>query len=313
MKKTLLLILALLPIVLIVVISVAGRMLSYYQHIPVERVEFITEAGDPFGENDFILNQGDTKSCAIRIYPELASDKDVTYTSSNEAVCTVDKNGNITGVHYGSATVTVKTDDGNKIAMLNVRVTADYPVGVIIVDKDSNDLEDLTLLIDEQYSLKIIVETTAALDKYKKVTYTSSNPAVVSVDVTGKITALAEGTATITVTTEYGSYTDTLLVTVEPGQLPLAFDFSGAPDVTQYGDVYAIDNGSINLLNYLLIREDINPADVHLEITSGSTDAALENGVLTIHKANVITVRAYVGNADAPEYFVEVNIGYIPQ
>ena len=315
MKKTILLILAILPIVLIVVISVAGRMLSYYQHIPVERVEFVTENGEPFGGSDFILNQGDTKSCAIRIYPELASNKDVTFISSDESVCTVDKDGNITGVHYGSATVTVKTDDGNKMAMLSVRVTADYPVGVIFIDKDGNDMESLTLLVDEQYSLKVIVETTAALDKYKKVTYSSSNPAVVSVDVTGKITALAEGTVTITVTTEYGGYTDTILVTVEPGELPLTFDLSQAPGVTYFpgSKTYQISTNTIDLLSYLLIREDIDPADVHLEIISGSSSATLTDGVLQINQASVITVRAYVGSRTAPHYFTEINIGYIPQ
>ena len=41
MKKTILLILAVLPIVLLVVIAFAGQILSIYQHIPVERVEFV--------------------------------------------------------------------------------------------------------------------------------------------------------------------------------------------------------------------------------------------------------------------------------
>ena len=132
MKKTILLILAILPIVLIVVIAIAGRMLSLYQNIPVERVEFINGEGEPFGETHLVISQGETEAAAIRIYPELASNKNVTYSSSDESVCTVDANGNVKGEHYGSAVITVKTEDGNKMAMLNVRVTADYPVDVYL-------------------------------------------------------------------------------------------------------------------------------------------------------------------------------------
>ena len=46
MKKTIILILALLPIVLLVVISIAGRILSTYQHIEVARVVFTDEASE---------------------------------------------------------------------------------------------------------------------------------------------------------------------------------------------------------------------------------------------------------------------------
>ena len=47
-----------------------------------------------------------------------------------------------------------------------------------------------------------------------KVTYKSSDESVATVDANGLVTAKAEGTATITVTTEDGSKTDTATVTV---------------------------------------------------------------------------------------------------
>ena len=97
MKKTILLILAILPIVLLVVIAFAGQILSIYQHIPVERVAFVDRYNNEYKDNHtFTLEQGDSKATTIAIYPELASNKKVTYQSSNEAICTIDDKGVIT-------------------------------------------------------------------------------------------------------------------------------------------------------------------------------------------------------------------------
>lgn len=323
MKKTILLILAILPIVLIVVIAIAGRMLSLYQNIPVERVEFINGEGEPFGETHLVISQGETEAAAIRIYPELASNKNVTYSSSDESVCTVDANGNVKGEHYGSAVITVKTEDGNKMAMLNVRVTADYPVDVYFVSKGdlTQDLETLTLLTGEQYTLDVVVETTAALDQYKRVRFSSDNLAVVTVDpYTGKLLALSEGTATVTVTSEYNpTLTDTVTVVVEAGQLPLEFDFEGVDEINRPNadepNLYTLSVRSIDLLSYLRVREDIDAADVRWEIRSGNQYATVENGVLTFRDSAPnfasAVIRVYV--AGNPAYTLEAEIIYFPQ
>lgn len=319
MKKTILLILAVLPIVLVIIIAFAGRIFSMYQHIPVERVEFIDENGDAFTDQTyFVVNMGDSQSTAIKIYPELASNKKVTYTSNDESICTVDKQGVVTGVHYGSTSVLVKTDDGGLVAKLNVIVTADYPVGVTIVTKgDANKpsipMDDpLTLLVGEQYNLDVVVELDAALDKYKSVIYSSDNPDVLTIDVTGKMIAVSEGTATVTVTTEYGGYTDTLVVNVEQGELPLYFDFTGVEGVSLRGDVYALSKPSIDLIGNLLIRDDINPDDVVIEIYSGSSIATITDGTLNFSSVGLVGIRAYVGDKNSPTYVIEVSIGYAP-
>ena len=73
MKKTILMILAVLPIVLVVVIAFAGRILSVYQHISVERVEFVNESGDPYGPNEFLrVEEGTSVPSKVVVYPELA-------------------------------------------------------------------------------------------------------------------------------------------------------------------------------------------------------------------------------------------------
>ena len=61
----------------------------------------------------------------------------------------------------------------------------------------------------------------------KNVTWSSSNPAAATVSSTGLITALAVGSATITVTTEDGGFTDTCAVTVDPAGTVLAVKYQG--------------------------------------------------------------------------------------
>lgn len=133
MKKTVILILILLPIVLLVTISFAGRILSTYQHIAVERIFFADEEGKELGADaTLVISTGETVATTIQILPELAADKRVQYTTSDESVCTVDDTGTITGVGAGSAIIMVKTVDGNKTAMLHVSVKADGVTGVML-------------------------------------------------------------------------------------------------------------------------------------------------------------------------------------
>ena len=320
MKKTILILLAVLPIVLVIIIAFAGRILAIYQHIPVERVEFITDDGDPYTDDmEFVIGQGESKSCKIKIYPELSSNKKVSFTSSNEEICTVDKDGVVTGVHYGATTIMVKTDDGGKIAMLNVLVTADIPIGVTIVTHgDANTpqipMDTLELIEGEEYNLDFIVELPVALDK--RVEFSSDNPDVVSVDATGTLVAKAEGTATITVTTVSGNYSDTCVVTVAKGELPLTFDLDAAADIPGVEIINGVcvipdTDTLINVYELLKIRADIDPATVNLSITSGDA-ATLTDGVVAFHNYGLVVVRAYVGDRANPTYYADLRIAYRP-
>ena len=313
MKKTILLILAVLPIVLVVIIAFAGRILSFYQHIPVERVEFVDENGEAYGDDGtFIVDMGQSKHLAVKVYPELASNKKVSYTSLDEEICKVDKNGFVTGIHYGSTQIMVKTDDGEKTATIDVLVTADIPVGVTIVTNGDNDtpqipMDTLELIEGEEYNLSVIVDLPVAKDK--RVTFTSSAPDVVDVDATGRLVAIAEGTATITVTTVSGEYSDSCEITVVKGELPLEFDLSEAEGVQIINGVADLSSTSIRITDYLNIRDDINPDDVQLAITSGSA-ATLTDGVVEFTGKGLIVVRAYVGDRSNPTYFAEIRIAY---
>ena len=308
MKKTILLILALLPIVLIVIIAFAGQILSLYQHISVEKVAFVDRFNNEYtSETTFTVEQGKTKATTIVISPELASNKRVTYTSSDESICTVDKDGVITGVHYGFATVTVKTDDGSKISTLNVEVTAKSPFAVYLYDgnpdinKDAKPLGDsMGILVGETFQLFPVVDAPVAMDK--NVSYSSDHPEIVRVDQAGKLTALAEGTATITVTTNLGGCTDTCVVTVEKGTLPIDFDFTGKTEITPKNNgIYEVSIGEIDLLDYLIVGSGINKDEVKFKITQGNNIATLNGSKLTyVSESGLVKILAYTGSEDSP-------------
>ena len=297
MKKTVIIILIVLPIFLLITIAFAGKILAIYQHIPVEKVQFIDALNNVYDfenpEHVMELNVGDKKPTTIRILPELASDKEVAYTSSDESICTVDSEGALRGLSYGSATITVTTHDGNKTAYLKVFVKADKVMGVTLPYTEKN------MTVGDSFKLEATVELPYA--KEKDVLFSSDNPMVVSiVDAkTGEIKAVGPGTAIVTVTTKDGGYTATCKITVAMGTPALAFDFSVADWITVKQSVHQTTRAEINLMDYLkLDPERVQVEDVKFYINDGSNICTITDGVLTILKEmDFITITAYVGDS----------------
>ncbi len=69
------------------------------------------------------LEAGKTSQLTAKVSPTNATDKTVTWSSNNSAVATVDANGLVTAISVGSATITVKTNDGGFIATCTVTVS----------------------------------------------------------------------------------------------------------------------------------------------------------------------------------------------
>ena len=72
---------------------------------------------------ELALYTGDTASLTATVQPDNATNKNVTWSSSDNTVATVDNNGNVTAVKAGTATITVTTEDGKKTATCTVTVT----------------------------------------------------------------------------------------------------------------------------------------------------------------------------------------------
>ena len=69
-----------------------------------------------------LTEKGQTVDLTATVAPENATNKNVTFATSNEKVATVDANGKVTAVGNGTATITVTTEDGKKTAACEVTV-----------------------------------------------------------------------------------------------------------------------------------------------------------------------------------------------
>lgn len=120
----------------------------------------------------------------------------VEWKSSDEKVVTVDPTGFVTGVGAGNATISVKDSNGD---------TASMQVSVVVVVPDTGViLDESTLEMDKGSTKKLTPTVSPGNATNKKVTWKSGDPAIVKVDSSGNITAVAKGSTTITVTTATG-------------------------------------------------------------------------------------------------------------
>ncbi len=150
------------------------------------------------------LTVGANGQLKATVSPDDATDKSVTWTSSDSKVATVDANGRVTAVSVGTATITAKS--GEVTATCEVKV---LPIAVSSVTLDKSTLE---IIVGSNGQLKATVSPGNATDK--SVTWTSSDSKVATVDANGRVTAVSVGTATITA--KSGEVTATCKVTVLP-------------------------------------------------------------------------------------------------
>jgi len=108
------------------------------------------------------LKVGETEQLLAIIAPSDATSKDVTWTSSNTSVSTVDVTGKVTAVTQGSATITVTTEDGNKTASCVVTVTQGGSSTTIIIDLSDLGLENGVLKLDKNEPINVQIEATPA-------------------------------------------------------------------------------------------------------------------------------------------------------
>lgn len=143
------------------------------------------------------LNAGSTYTLTKSISPSTASNQNVTWSSSNTSVATVNASGVVTAVGNGTATITCTSSaDSSKKGTCSVTVTTAV-TGVTVSPTT------LSLNVGGTHVLsKTVLPATAS---NPNVTWSTSNTAVVTVDSNGKVTAIARGTCTITCTSNADS------------------------------------------------------------------------------------------------------------
>lgn len=129
------------------------------------------------------------------VLPIDAPNKNVTYTSSNENVATVDENGVVTAVLGGECDIIVTTEERQLKAICHITVI-EY-LSTITLDKTFSYLN-----INSSLTLNATTTTDTATNK--NIIWKSANPAIATVDSAGKVTGISYGTVVITAVAEDG-------------------------------------------------------------------------------------------------------------
>src|SRR5699024_7402389 len=182
--------------------------------VPSFKTKPIAVTGVTLDKTTLSLEEGATGNLVATVAPSTATDKTVTFASSDEAIATVDNTGKVTAVKAGNADITVTTKDGSKTAKCALTVTA-KTIAVTGVT-----VEPKTASVDVDATTKLNSTVAPSTATNKSVSYKSSDDAIATVSSNGTVTGVAEGDATITVTTQDGNKTDTATVTVNAVEEP---------------------------------------------------------------------------------------------
>ncbi|MFC6402307.1 Ig domain-containing protein [Mammaliicoccus sciuri] len=182
--------------------------------VPSFKTKPISVTGVTLSKESLTLEPGATGNLVATVEPSTATDKTVTFASSDKEIATVDNKGKVTAVKPGAADITVTTKDGSKTAKCALTVTAKTiaVTGVTIAPK--------TASVDVDTTTKLNSTVAPSTATNKSVSYKSSDEAVATVSSNGTVTGVAEGDATITVTTQDGNKSDTATITVNAVEEP---------------------------------------------------------------------------------------------
>ena len=162
----------------------------------------VAVSGITLNNSTLSLTTGQNFTLQAMLSPSNATNKEVTWESSDAGVAAVSKDGVVTAKKAGKATIVAKAaDESGKYASCVVTVTeAKKEVTGVTLNKSS-----LNLGVGGSEVLSATVLPADAINK--QVTWLSSTPSVATVSQSGVVTGVKEGTAQISVITADGSKT----------------------------------------------------------------------------------------------------------
>lgn len=275
----------------------------------VHYIQLYVVTGITISETAATIATNEKQQLTANILP-LQANQDVSWTSSNESVATVNADGLVSPVASGNCTITVTSvEDPSYIAKCEMEVTPVLPTGVVISESA------ITVPYSRTYQLTATVFPEDADDK--RVSWSSSDETVATVDDNGLVTSVGKGgSCTITVRTLVGGYEDQCEMTtdyVPVTGMTLAKDYDGdvvfgrqvtvtatvlpenasvrGVDFNLGGDISArVDSTTENTVTFT-IRTDTSTFDnKSLRITGTSVDNSSVTGYTTCYyRAKSIT------------------------
>lgn len=230
MKKVLIGVLILIPIIIVASVLLTTNIISKNSYLPVDRVEL--------NENniEFSLDNGNTiDTLKATVYPRLAKNHNLTWSIEEQHsdipfvyakddpcqdcadlsdkelkehidtnhidIATIDNNGVVTVYGYGSFIVKVTTEEGNKFATCSVKVVGDKVTKIELMPYGSSSKlsENDVISLDTGERLLVNPIFTPGGARDKTVTWKSADERIVEVDKNGILSAKGAGETTISV------------------------------------------------------------------------------------------------------------------
>lgn len=155
------------------------------------------------------ITRGYTQTVSCNAIPSTATLPQLTWTSEDEDIATVDDDGVVTGVSLGTTTIKAAVDD---VIYDSCEVTVVSPYSGIRIVEDEEDLEEKSIPKNAEITLGAVADTTLADAPEPVFTWTSDDEDIITVDEDGKIKAITFGTATVRVSCD--GFTDSVEITV---------------------------------------------------------------------------------------------------
>ncbi|MBO4340872.1 MAG: leucine-rich repeat protein [Bacteroidales bacterium] len=246
-------------------ITVAKRVIA---------VESIT-----LNKSELSLEKGKSETLVATVKPDDASDKSVTWSSSDDKVASVDQAGKVTAVGGGEATITAK--GGEKTATCKVSVSV--PVESVSLNNTS-----LTLKQGQSATLVATVKPNDATDK--SVSWSSSDSSIAQVDQNGKVSAVKEGSATITA--KAGEKQATCKITVQKQVIAVESVSLNQTSLT-------LEEGQFSTLTAIVKPDNATNKTVTWSSSAPENASVDQNGKVSALKAGSATITAKAGEKEA--------------
>lgn len=245
------------------------------------------------------------------IAPFDATNENVTWSSSSSAIAEVSDSGVVTGIADGTATITVKTEDGNFEATCEISVAAEV-IDVVSISLNATEKE---LARDEEFQLTPVINPEEATEP--GVTWVSADPAIASVSNDGIVKGLTGGITTVKATTQDGGLTAECVITVN---VPLLY-ISATPDEIGPDKEVSIIPGQTVPVTVSFTPEDALNQNYSLNIVGGGGGSAVFSYEIDEDNKNVVNVtgnragtaslmiRAEARNGSSPiEFYVAIEV-----
>ena len=194
-------------------------------------------------ENKFEIRYKSTAAASVFISIDGIAQPTVVLPATNSAWTTIDAGNYINGKNSANTvrlTIASGSPDINYFTRTNLNTGAVNVTAVSVTPTVAN--------INLNKTLKLVAAITPSYATNTKVIWSSSNTAVATVDVSGLVTGVSLGTATITATTEDGAKTATSVITIENPTTVITLQ---AEDAVFVGPKVATNNAGYNGTGFL--------------------------------------------------------------